>query len=688
MYKFFLLLIIVLSPILSKAENSRFEKIWTYESNSFISNIEVNTVQSKPREFKNLFLFVDHDGHILALNKKSGLLVYKTKLGSVAGRRGFAINKKKGEIIIVADSILYILDANTGEILKKTQTNYSVVEPIITSKCIITLGARTGIIQCHNKELNKIIWRTKLGKTARIWSNPLFSKKHNLIYFVTSNAGGLTNINREEDTYSSSLIGIDAKDGSIKFHRQMIKDDLWDYDGVGKPVLIENFLNNDGKIYDLIVGLNKIGTVFALNAIDGTPIKKNQFKEKLFNYDFAQMAKVSQTQTIPTWPDRVNNISLMPKDLRTNQIPQKILRHSKYGEFIPPSLNYDVVTKGLHGGPEWFGSKHYKYSEEDFIVVPYNNYPWIIRLKYTEKFPEAEKIMPVLEFIYSNYKKVKNLFLSDKISKDKIEIDKALFSQKSLPVWDGGRPSLVRDDLYKLIKRKAFNKVYYKNCASCHRNSRAGKHESEFWGDGNIPSLVGYTLTEKYNQYKDYSKFMALHNNNLNIKKEELEKIFNFYDEYDKDQYDKGNLEVKGYWQVLLGKDKLPLNQGPWGGLAIINLNTGKKIKDIKVGEMKNKEGKKFESSIIFGGISETNIRGEAVLVGTVNAKAYLISIPKGEIIETINLKRPGSVEPLLTKIDGCDAWTILQTGGRFSFYDKSLNGYTIETFIDKTSCN
>jgi len=687
MFKFFLVLVIVFFPIFSKAESSRFEKVWTFEYSTLVTSYmvaESNTVQSKPREYKDLFLFVDHDGHILALNKNSGSLVYKTKLGSVAGRRGFAINEELGEIVIVAGSILYIIDAVSGQILKKTKTNYSVVEPILTSKCIINFGARNGIIECHNKGLDKVLWRTQLGKTARIWSNPLFSEKHNLIYFVTSNPGKLTNIYREEDTYSSSLIGINAQDGSIKFHRQMIKDDLWDYDGVGKPVLIENFLNNDGEIYDLIVGLNKTGTVFALNAVDGSPIKKNQFKEKLFNYDFTKITNVSKTQTIPSWPSRVSNISLMPQDLRTNQIPKNILRHSKFGEFIPPSLDYDVVMKGLHGGPQWFGFKHFRYYGEDFIVVPYNNYSWILRLKYTEKFSEAERIIPILKFIYLNYKKVRNLFTFDKPIENNTP-----FSQWNLNRWsDDRRSSLVRDDLYRLIKWNAFNEIYDKKCASCHRNDRTGRYQSELWGDGHFPSLVGYTLTEKYKYSKDYSKFMSLHNSSLNIDREELEKIFSFYDNYDKNQYKKGNLEVEGYWQLLLGKDKLPLNKSPWGGLAIINLNTGQKIKDIKVGEMKDKDGNIFKGSIIFGGISETNSKGETLLVGTVDTKAYLVSLPSGEIIETINLVRPGSVQPHLTTINGCDAWVILETGGRFSFYDKSLNGYTIETFIDNSSCN
>ena len=103
-----------------------------------------------------------------------------------------------------------------------------------------------------------------------------------MLYLVTSDAGDIVGKDRTEDLYSSGLIGINAKTGSIIFSRQMIKDGVWDFDGVGKPILIEGFQNDDGNTYDVIVGLNKTGTIFALNAIDGSNIKTNQFENFLF----------------------------------------------------------------------------------------------------------------------------------------------------------------------------------------------------------------------------------------------------------------------------------------------------------------------------------------------------------------------------------------------------------------------
>ena len=188
-------------------------------------------------------------------------------MGKSVGRRGFTIDYDRKYVVITASSgdrvgansgsTLFIIDVKSGKILKKVSPNYSVVEPILTSDCIITSGARRGVIQCHDWDLQEVVWRTELGSGSRVWSNPVFSENHNIIYLVTSDTGTIVDATRRDDRYSSSIIGINADTGSIVFSRQMIKKGVWDFDGVGKPILVENFSSDDGNMYDLVVGLNK-----------------------------------------------------------------------------------------------------------------------------------------------------------------------------------------------------------------------------------------------------------------------------------------------------------------------------------------------------------------------------------------------------------------------------------------------
>jgi outer membrane protein assembly factor BamB len=695
----YLLLTIILSTYsmdISSEDDLVFEKIWKYETDF---HDKTNTVQAKPKEFENLLLFVDGEGHFFALDKYTGRLIYSVKLGVLAGRRGFTVDQDSGNVAIVAsdaarvglnaDATLFLIDARSGEILNQTSTDWGVVEPVISEECIITFGARDGIIKCYDRKLEEIIWQTELGTYARIWSNSLLSEKHNILYFVTSDAGDIVGKDRTEDIYSSALVGINVKTGSIIFSRQMIKDGVWDFDGVGKPILIEGFQNDDENAYDMIVGLNKTGTIFALNAIDGSNIKTNQFEEFLFPDDAELSLISSNTQVIPNWPDRVIDVSLELDDLRMNEASFDILRHVKYGDFIPPSVDYDVITRGLHGGPQWFGGEYFRSFEEDFLAIPYNNNAWILRNNYAEDFWIGSKIYSVILRIKRLFNYIKNLFIEDTSSEVPDDVDIQSGHRWIQTEWsNSGDRAKTMDFLYKWMNIKAYNKNYYENCASCHRNDREGRFQSELEGSGFVPSLVGYTLTDKYKYGKDYSKFISVHAGNLDISEEDVKEIFQHFEKYDREQFAKGKYRITGFWQSLLAKDSLPLNKEPWGGIAVINLNSGKKIHDITVGEMKDNNGNIFDSSIIFGGLGQINSKGESLLVGTVDPKAYYVSLVTGKVIQTLDLVRSGSVQPHLTTINGCEAWVVVETGGRYSFYERNKNGFTVETFINKSSCS
>ena len=50
-----------------------------------------------------------------------------------------------------------------------------------------------------------------------------------------------------DSNYSASLIALNASSGSIHFAQRMIHNDVWDYDGVGQPIIIQNFYDNNGN---------------------------------------------------------------------------------------------------------------------------------------------------------------------------------------------------------------------------------------------------------------------------------------------------------------------------------------------------------------------------------------------------------------------------------------------------------
>ena len=186
-----------------------------------------------------------------------------------------------------------------------------------------------------------------------------------------------------------------------------------------------------------------------------------------------------------------------------------------------------------------------------------------------------------------------------------------------------------------------------------------------------VPSLVGFTLTEKYEFSKVFNNFKLLHGGNSPVSEDELNDIFQYFDKHDKNLLKNKKLRKEGFWQVLLGKDSLPLSKEPWGTVSIVDLVSGKLKGSIKVGESVGSNDKAYESSIMIWWSWRSNFpRQYHASLSTVNPSAYYLSLADTRIINTIKLKRPGSVNPLLTNINNCEAWVFIETGGRFSFYD------------------
>jgi alcohol dehydrogenase (cytochrome c) len=86
-----------------------------------------------------------------------------------------------------------------------------------------------------------------------------------LLYYGTGNPGkDFVGADREGDNlYTDSLIALEPRTGALKWYRQEIKHDVWDYDSAYEAI----FVQKNGK--DLIGHPNKSGFVFVLGKQDG-----------------------------------------------------------------------------------------------------------------------------------------------------------------------------------------------------------------------------------------------------------------------------------------------------------------------------------------------------------------------------------------------------------------------------------
>jgi len=97
------------------------------------------------------------------------------------------------------------------------------------------------------------------------WMPGTYDAETNTVYYGTGNPGkDFINADRKGDNlYTDSVVALDPKTGNLKWYRQEIKHDVWDYDSPYEVMLFKK----DGK--DVIVHLNKSGFVFVLDKKDG-----------------------------------------------------------------------------------------------------------------------------------------------------------------------------------------------------------------------------------------------------------------------------------------------------------------------------------------------------------------------------------------------------------------------------------
>src|SRR5581483_9723019 len=97
-----------------------------------------------------------------------------------------------------------------------------------------------------------------------------------LVYLATGNAGpDYVDAGRrtpEMNEYNSSVVALDTKDGSVRWHFQTVHHDVWDYDVASQPVLTD-FPTANGPVPALIQP-TKRGELFVLDRRTGEPLTK------------------------------------------------------------------------------------------------------------------------------------------------------------------------------------------------------------------------------------------------------------------------------------------------------------------------------------------------------------------------------------------------------------------------------
>lgn len=117
------------------------------------------------------------------------------------------------------------------------------------------------------------------GGTA--WMPGTYDAELNTLYWGTGNASPDYDgsVRPGDDLYTASLLAIDPDTGKLKWHFQFTPHDLYDYDAVEIPVLVD--MEYRGQPRKVIVEANRNGYVYVLDRTNGKFLSATQFVKQL-----------------------------------------------------------------------------------------------------------------------------------------------------------------------------------------------------------------------------------------------------------------------------------------------------------------------------------------------------------------------------------------------------------------------
>ena len=286
-----------------------------------------------------------------------------------AVNRGFAVY---GENLYMStlDAHLVCLDKNTGdEIWDTAITAYNengeeekdiykmaysatVAPLVVKGKVIIGIsGAEYGIrgfIDAYNAETGAREWRfytvpaeddeadhakealkswgeqSWLTGGGSAWVTGTYDPELNTLYWGVGNPSPDFNgeVREGDNLYTCSIVALNPDDGTYKWHFQNSPHDVWDYDGVNTPVLVD--IERDGQPVKALVQAHRNGYFYCLNRENG---------EFIYGKPFCEV----------TWTDRTKGADgLDPNTGRPFVSPDAM-----------PTEEGVRVCPGAAGGKEW-----------------------------------------------------------------------------------------------------------------------------------------------------------------------------------------------------------------------------------------------------------------------------------------------------------------------------------------------
>lgn len=259
-------------------------------------------------------MYVTQPNEVHAIDARTGRLIWQYHHRPALQKgpnRGVAVHGTK-VYMTTPDAHLVALDARTGgllwkrELAKASDGYWSPAAPLILKGKIITGIAPgdhglNGFLDAYDLETGEQLWRwnaiPKPGepngdswagdswKTAggNTWLTGTYDPELNILYWGIGNPAPDFDgdVRKGDNLYTESIVALDPDTGKLKWYFQNTPHDVFDWDSVEVPVLIDAAFQ--GKPRKLMLQANRNGYYYVLDRTNGEFLHGTPFV-KLFNW--------------------------------------------------------------------------------------------------------------------------------------------------------------------------------------------------------------------------------------------------------------------------------------------------------------------------------------------------------------------------------------------------------------------
>ena len=625
---------------------------WSYFSGGADTINQTTQMQCNPIIIQGILYGVSAGSQAFALDASNGREIWKTDIHEKTPNmtsRGVAFyssSEHRSKVFFGYGSYLFALDAKTGKpdesfgqggkinllegIKRPGADEYAVLNtPISMYKNTLIVGTRVsesapallGDIRAFDANSGRLIWTfhtiPKPGEYgyetwekanyknvggANSWMGMAIDAERGIVFAPTGSAAfDFYGGNRKgNNLFANCLLALDIRTGKRLWHFQTVHHDIWDRDIPAPPNLFT--ITQKGKKRDVVSVLSKQGFMFVFDRVTGKPVYP--VEERPFPASDVVGEKTSNTQPIPLWPLPFAKQSFTEKDVNewaSNK--EEIIAELRKSQTGQPFIPLSLTKKTVFF-PGTDGGAQWggaAVDENSVIYIP------------AKQNPVYSSLIPV-------EKTIKN-------------------SGKSL---------------------------YVQHCQSCHGVNREGNE------DGTIPALREV--------HKKYSEPLL---NQILVTGRGRMPAFNFLSAAEKKAvlaYAQGlNVAVEGpikkstldfspftstgYTRWYDGQG-YPVSRPPWGTLTAIEMNTGKHLWQVPLGEYPELTAKGIAptGTDLYGGPAVT-AGGLVFIAATKDEMFRAFDRKTGKIVWQYKLPAAGFSSPSVYSVGGIQ-YVVISCGG------------------------